>query len=88
MVTAPTKPTDEAAVAEGVVAQGAGVTFAAQMPVGTGYGRFLLLSAVEWGAVLAVWATGADLLAVWATGANLLALWATPPIGREARGGG
>ena len=35
VVTAPTKLTDEAAVTEGVVAQGAGVTIAAQTPAGT-----------------------------------------------------
>ena len=35
VVTAPTKPTQEAGVAEEAVAQGAGVTIAAQMPAGT-----------------------------------------------------
>jgi hypothetical protein len=34
-------------VAEGAVAQGAGVTFAAGMPVGAAHSRFLLLSGWE-----------------------------------------
>ena len=47
VVAVSTKSTQEAAVAEGTVAQGAGVSFAAQMPVGAARGRFLLLSGWE-----------------------------------------